>query len=144
MGCHSAKYMRWGRLSDDLGIPEDLAHEHLILGENTKFGALMEIAMTENYGKQAFGVSPPDLTLVARSRSPEWLYTYLTTFYVDPDRPYGVNNLVFKDVGMPMYYLTYKVSKFVALQLRLQLMEVLSVILKVFHLKIAPKQTVEE
>ena len=101
MGCHSAKYMRWGRLSDDLGIPEDLAHEHLILGENTKFGALMEIAMTENYGKQVFGVSPPDLTLVARSRSPEWLYTYLTTFYVDPDRPYGVNNLVFKDVGMP-------------------------------------------
>lgn len=101
MGCHSAKYMRWGRLSDDLGIPENLAHEHLILGENTKFGALMEIAMTENYGKQVFGVSPPDLTLVARSRSPEWLYTYLTTFYTDPKRPYGVNNLVFKDVGMP-------------------------------------------
>ena len=91
----------------------------MILGENTKFGALMEIAMTENYGKQAFGVSPPDLTLVARSRSPEWLYTYLTTFYVDPDRPYGVNNLVFKDVGMPHVLLDLHVSKFIDLQLRL-------------------------
>ncbi|MEE3239694.1 MAG: cytochrome b N-terminal domain-containing protein [Pseudomonadota bacterium] len=101
MGCHSAKYMRWGRLSDDLGIPEALAKEHLILGQDTKFGALMNISMTEQYGKSVFGGAPPDLTLVARVRSPEWLYTYLTSFYIDPSRPYGVNNLVFKDVGMP-------------------------------------------
>ncbi|MDG2473237.1 MAG: cytochrome c1 [Pseudomonadales bacterium] len=101
MGCHSAKYMRWGRLSDDLGIPESLAKEHLILGQDTKFGALMNISMTEAYGKNVFGGAPPDLSLVARVRSPEWLYTYLTSFYIDPSRPYGVNNLVFKDVGMP-------------------------------------------
>ena len=101
MCCHSAKYMRWGRLADDLGISEDLAKEHLILGQNTQFGALMNISMPEDYAKKVFGAPPPDLTLVARSRSPEWLYTYLTSFYLDPSRPYGVNNLVFKDVGMP-------------------------------------------
>jgi ubiquinol-cytochrome c reductase cytochrome b subunit len=101
MGCHSAKYMRWGRLADDLGVSEELAKEHLILGSNTKFGALMNISMTEDYAKKVFGAPPPDLTLVARARSPEWLYTYLTTFYKDESRPYGVNNLVFKDVGMP-------------------------------------------
>ena len=44
---------------------------------------------------------PPDLTLVARARSPEWVYTYLRNFYADPSRPLGVNNRVFKDVGMP-------------------------------------------
>ncbi|MDG2035253.1 MAG: cytochrome c1 [Pseudomonadales bacterium] len=101
MGCHSAKYMRWGRLADDLGIPESIAKEHLILGSETKFGALMNISMTEDYSKKVFGGAPPDLTLAARARSPEWLYTYLTSFYTDSSRPYGVNNLVFKDVGMP-------------------------------------------
>ena len=101
MGCHSAKYMRWGRLADDLGIPESIAKEHLILGSDTKFGSLMNISMTEDYSKKVFGGAPPDLTLAARARSPEWLYTYLNSFYLDPSRPYGVNNLVFKDVGMP-------------------------------------------
>jgi ubiquinol-cytochrome c reductase cytochrome b subunit len=101
MGCHSAKYMRWGRLADDLGIPESIAKEHLVLGNETKFGALMNISMTEGYSKKVFGGAPPDLTLAARARSPEWLYTYLNSFYLDPSRPYGVNNLVFKDVGMP-------------------------------------------
>ncbi len=101
MGCHAAQYMRWGRLADDLGIPEGLAKEHLILGNDTNIGSLMSISMTEAYAKKAFGAAPPDLTLAARARSPEWLYTYLTSFYMDPSRPYGVNNLVFKDVGMP-------------------------------------------
>lgn len=101
MGCHSAKYMRWGRLADDLGIPENLALQHLVLGKDTKIGELMNISMNEAYSKKAFGAPPPDLTLAARARSPEWLYTYLTSFYSDPSRPYGVNNLVFKDVGMP-------------------------------------------
>lgn len=101
MGCHSAKYMRWGRLADDLGIPESIAKKHLVLGDETNFGSLMNISMPESYSKKVFGSAPPDLTLVARARSPEWLYTYLTSFYMDPSRPYGVNNLVFKDVGMP-------------------------------------------
>lgn len=101
MGCHAASYMRWGRLAEDLGISEELAKQNLILGEETKTGALMKIAMPESYAKKVFGAPPPDLTLVARARSPQWLYTYLTSFYKDPSRPYGVNNLVFKDVGMP-------------------------------------------
>ena len=57
--------------------------------------------MPADKSKDWFGATPPDLTLVARSRSPEWLYTYLRNFYADPARPLGVNNLVFKDVGMP-------------------------------------------
>ncbi len=101
MGCHSAQYMRWGRLAEDLGIPEDIARDYLVLGQNTKIGELMKISMPVAYGKRVYGAMPPDLTLVARVRSPEWLYTYLNSFYVDPSRPFGVNNLVFKDVGMP-------------------------------------------
>ncbi|NNL11926.1 MAG: cytochrome c1, partial [Pseudomonadales bacterium] len=89
------------RLAEDLGIPEELAKEYLVTGSETKIGALMKIAMPESYSKKVFGAAPPDLTLVARVRSPEWLYTYLTSFYKDESRPYGVNNLVFKDVGMP-------------------------------------------
>jgi len=70
MGCHSAQYMRWGRLAADLGIPEALASEHLVLGRDTKIGELMKISMPESYSKKAFGAAPPDLTLAARSRSP--------------------------------------------------------------------------
>ena len=101
MGCHSAKYMRWGRIGEDLGISEELLRANLILGSDTKTGALMNISMPESYSKKVFGAVPPDLSLVARARSPEWLYTYLNSFYQDSSRPYGVNNLVFKDVGMP-------------------------------------------
>ncbi len=100
MGCHSAKYSRWGRVATDLDIPSNLAMENLVFADQ-KIGDLMEISMPADSAKRWFGATPPDLTLVARSRSPEWLYTYLRNFYVDPSRPVGVNNKVFKDVGMP-------------------------------------------
>jgi len=100
MGCHSAKYSRWERVARDLKIPPNLAKENLIYADQ-KFGALMDISMPTDKAKDWFGATPPDLTLVARSRSPEWLYTYLRNFYSDPNRPLGVNNKVFKDVGMP-------------------------------------------
>ena len=100
MGCHSAKYSRWDRVAKDLGIPADIAKDNLIHADQ-KFGALMDISMPADKAKAWFGATPPDLTLVARSRSPEWLYTYLRNFYSDPSRPLGVNNKVFKDVGMP-------------------------------------------
>ena len=100
MGCHEAKYSRYERVATDLGIPLDLAEENLIF-DNSKIGNLMVNAMPEKLAKTWFGAAPPDLTLVARSRGPEWLYTYLLTFYLDESRPWGVNNLVFKDVGMP-------------------------------------------
>ncbi|MEJ6612648.1 MAG: cytochrome b N-terminal domain-containing protein [Porticoccus sp.] len=100
MGCHSAKYSRWERVARDLQIPPSIAKESLIYADQ-KFGALMNISMPADKAKAWFGATPPDLTLVARARSPEWIYTYLRNFYSDPSRPLGVNNKVFKDVGMP-------------------------------------------
>ena len=107
MGCHSLQYSRYNRVAADLGIPEDLMEAHLMFDPNQKIGNLMENAMSEENAKVWFGATPPDLTLVARARAsaarsgPEWLYTYLRNFYRDDSRPYGVNNRVFKDVGMP-------------------------------------------
>lgn len=100
MGCHSVKYSRYERVADDLGIPHVDMMSNLVFADK-KIGELMDIAAPEKLGKKWFGTSPPDLTLVARLRSPEWVYTYMRTFYVDPSRPLGVNNKVFKDVGMP-------------------------------------------
>ncbi len=101
MGCHSLQYSRYNRVAADLGIPEDLFQANLMFDPNVKIGALMHNAMDKGNAKKWFGVAPPDLTLVSRARQPEWLYTYLRTFYRDDSRPYGVNNKVFKDVGMP-------------------------------------------
>jgi len=101
MGCHSLKYSRYTRVADDLGIPEDLMESNLMFDPNVKIGALMNNAMDDRTAKGWFGATPPDLTLVSRARQPEWLYTYLRNFHRDDSRPYGVNNRVFKDVGMP-------------------------------------------
>ncbi len=101
MGCHGLQYARYQRTADDLGIPIELFEANLKFNADHKIGNLMEGSMAEAQGKQFFGAAPPDLTLVARARSPEWLYTYLRNFYVDDSRPYGVNNRVFPDVGMP-------------------------------------------
>ena len=101
MGCHSLKYSRYNRVATDLGIPEDLYMDNLVFDPEAKPGSLMDNAMNERDAKVWFGAAPPDLTLISRARQPEWLYTYLRTFYKDPSRPYGVNNKVFKDVGMP-------------------------------------------
>ena len=101
MGCHSLQYSRYIRVAEDLGIPEDLMETHLMFDPSVKIGSLMNNAMDEDNAKVWFGATPPDLTLVSRARQPEWLYTYLRTFYRDDSRPYGVNNKVFKDVGMP-------------------------------------------
>jgi ubiquinol-cytochrome c reductase cytochrome c1 subunit len=100
MGCHSARYQRYNRLGRDLGISDDDIIANLMFtGEKT--GDLMDIAMTPAMGKKWFGAAPPDLTLVARVRGTDWLYTYLRTFYKDDSRPFGVNNEVFSNVGMP-------------------------------------------
>ena len=99
-GCHSLKYSRFERVADDLDIPHGIALDNLIF-TGQKIGELMEISMDEDDAKSWFGATPPDLTLVARSRKPEWVYTYLKNFYRDDSRPLGVNNRVFPDVGMP-------------------------------------------
>jgi ubiquinol-cytochrome c reductase cytochrome b subunit len=100
MGCHSAKYSRFERVADDLDIPHNLMEQNLIFGDQ-RIGQLMEIAMKPQQAKVWFGIVPPDLSLVARARSPEWIYTYLRNFYKDETRPWGVNNRVFPNVGMP-------------------------------------------
>jgi len=107
MSCHAAAYSRYDRVGADLGIPEDLVRENLIFttdvnGDKTKIGELMKITMTPAYAEEAFGIVPPDLSLVARSRGVDWLYNYLRGFYVDESREgIGVNNGVFHNVGMP-------------------------------------------
>lgn len=100
MGCHSANFSRFERVATDLEIPNDLMLENLVFSDQ-KIGSLMEISMAPAQSKVWFGATPPDLTLVARSRSPDWLYTFLRSFYADESRPTGVNNKVFANVGMP-------------------------------------------
>ena len=100
MGCHTTEYMRYTHVAEHLGVPTEMFLKNLVL-DGSKIGDLMQNGMTKAYSKKVFGAPPPDLTLVARARSPQWLYTYLRSFYADSSRPYGVNNLVFKDVGMP-------------------------------------------
>ncbi|WP_432456137.1 MULTISPECIES: cytochrome c1 [unclassified Agarivorans] len=99
-GCHSTQYQRYNRVAEDLGIPINLMQENLIF-TGVKPGQLMENAIPEKDAAKWFGAAPPDLTLVARVRGADWIYTYLRSFYVDESRPFGVNNIVFPSVGMP-------------------------------------------
>ncbi|MFM4679343.1 cytochrome c1 [Aeromonas media] len=99
-GCHSTQYQRYNRVAADIGIPEELMKENLVF-TGAKIGDLMKSAMSEKDAARWFGAPPPDLTLVARVRGADWIYTYLRSFYVDETRPFGVNNAVFPSVGMP-------------------------------------------
>ena len=99
-GCHSTQYQRYNRVAADIGIPEELMRENLVF-TGAKIGDLMKNAMSEKDAARWFGAPPPDLTLVARVRGADWIYTYLRSFYVDETRPFGVNNAVFPSVGMP-------------------------------------------
>ncbi len=100
LGCHSAKHIRYKRIALDLGI-EDAA----VLKDIAPVGAAiydqMHSAMNGHDANKWFGTTPPDLSLIARSRGADWLYSYLKGFYVDKSKPLGVNNTVFEDVGMP-------------------------------------------
>jgi len=100
MGCHSLKYLRYNRLGEDLGIPEDLVEEYLIW-DGSKIQTTMTNAMRAEDGKEWFGKAPPDLSLTARSRGSDWIYTYLNSYYRDPDQQTGVNNLLLQGTSMP-------------------------------------------
>lgn len=97
--CHAAAYMRYNRL-EDIGLTEQQIKDNLLL-TGDKIGDTMKVAMNPKDAKQWFGVAPPDLSVIARSRGVDWLYTYFRTFYRDDSRSTGWNNLVFPNVGMP-------------------------------------------
>jgi ubiquinol-cytochrome c reductase cytochrome c1 subunit len=99
LNCHSASLMRWNRLME-LGLTESQIKDNLMFSSD-KVGELMTVTMSRKQGKQAFGAAPPDLSVIARARGADWLYSYLRAFYRDPARPSGWNNAVFENVGMP-------------------------------------------
>lgn len=100
LSCHSAAYMRYNRIGQDLGISDELVQENLLFAAD-KVGDLMKAVMPVADAKLWFGVAPPDLTLIARARTPEWIYTYLRSFYRDEKSPTGWNNGVVENVAMP-------------------------------------------
>ncbi|MBO2661073.1 cytochrome c1 [Shewanella algae] len=98
-GCHSTQYQRYQRVAEDLDIPVDEMRK--LIHTDAKIGELMENSIETKDAAKWFGAAPPDLTLVARVRGEDWVYSYLKGFYKDPSRPFGVNNTVFPSVGMP-------------------------------------------
>jgi len=99
LSCHSAEAMRYNRL-DKLGLTEQQIKDNLMFTTD-KIGDTMTVAMRRSDAKSWFGVPPPDLSVIARARGADWLYTYLRTFYRDDTRETGWNNLAFPNVGMP-------------------------------------------
>ena len=105
MGCHSLSSSRYNRIAKDLGVTDAQVAKNLIFtrtdGEPTKVGELMKNGISQKDASEWFGAPPPDLTLDARVRGSDWIYTYMKSFYADKTRPMGVNNVIFPNVGMP-------------------------------------------
>ncbi len=110
LNCHAASYMRYSRMAQDIGLTDEQVVKNMIFpadfskekeGKPKKAGELMTVAMSAEDGKAYFGTAVPDLSVIARSRGADWIYTYLKSFYIDESRPFGVNNTVFPSVGMP-------------------------------------------
>lgn len=99
-GCHSMQFMRYGRVAQDLGIPEDLLKANLMFTSD-KTGDVIHSSLGKADSAKWFGTVPPDLTLETRARGEDWVYSYLKSFYIDPARPLGVNNLVLPGASMP-------------------------------------------
>lgn len=105
LNCHNAAFMRFNRLRD-IDLTEQQIRENLVL-TGAKVGDLMKVSIDARESKEWFGVTPPDLTVIARSRSSpsgsgaDWLYTYLRSFYRDASRPTGWNNAIYPNVAMP-------------------------------------------
>lgn len=100
MGCHSAQYVRYNRLGQDLQINEQQLLDNLMFAAQ-KPQETMSIAMRPDDAQRWFGVAPPDLSLIARSRGADYLYNFLRGFYMDPTRPTGVNNAMLVNAAMP-------------------------------------------
>jgi ubiquinol-cytochrome c reductase cytochrome c1 subunit len=100
VGCHSLKYVRYSRISEDLGLSEKEVMDNLNF-TGAKFGEPVISHMPEASGQQFFGKAPPDLSLEVRAKGADWVYGYLNSFYLDPSRPVGWNNAVFANASMP-------------------------------------------
>jgi len=100
LGCHSAQYVRYNRLAEDLQLTEDQLLENLMFTGERPFDT-MSVAMDSNDAARWFGTAPPDLSLIARSRGVDYLYTFLQSFYVDESSPTGVDNVVLEGTAMP-------------------------------------------
>ena len=100
LGCHSAKYMRYSQVAEDLALTEDELRANLMFTGERIYDA-MESAMPADKAREWFGNAPPDLSLITRSRGPDYVYTFLRSFYEDPSRPTGVDNAVLPQTAMP-------------------------------------------
>lgn len=99
LNCHSAKYMRYSNLQD-IGLSAETIKNDLLFTGN-KIGDTMSVNMSMKDSKKWFGAAPPDLSVVARSRGADWIYSYMRGFYRDPARPMGWNNTVYVNSAMP-------------------------------------------
>jgi len=100
LGCHSLQYMRYNRVADDLGLTQEQVKSNLMFTGERPFD-VMKSAMPTSDAETWFGRTPPDLSLTARAKGPDYLFQFLKTFYLDPDRPNGVNNLALENAAMP-------------------------------------------
>lgn len=100
LSCHSASYMRYNRMGQDLGISDELVKENLLFAAD-KVGDLMKAVMPKEDARDWFGTAPPDLSVITRSRGADWIYTYMRSFYREDKSPSGWNNTVFPHVAMP-------------------------------------------
>ena len=99
-GCHAIGFMRYNRIAQDLNLSDSLVAEHLMFA-GKKPGETITTAMPKEGAVKWFGVTPPDLSLVARSKGTDWIYTYLRGFYEDDSKVFGVNNKVLENASMP-------------------------------------------
>ncbi len=100
LGCHSAQYVRYNRLAEDLQISEQQLVDNLMFTGERPFDTMAN-AMRPEDAVRWFGIAPPDLSLIARSRGTDYIYTFLRSFYAAPDRPTGVDNMVLPGTAMP-------------------------------------------
>lgn len=99
-GCHSLKFMRYSRIAEDLGLSEEQVMTNLNF-TGAKFGEQVVNAMPAAHAEKWFGKAPPDLSVIARVRGSDWIFTYLKSFYLDEARPLGWNNKLFPNASMP-------------------------------------------
>ncbi|MEX0731525.1 MAG: cytochrome c1 [Aquisalimonadaceae bacterium] len=101
MACHEAKLIRYNRIGRDLGLDDEMLEKYLMFKPDAQLFDGMTNAMTDEDATDWFGASAPDLSLTARRNGPDWVYTFLNSYYADDTNSTGVNNLVLAGVSMP-------------------------------------------